>query len=226
MELLQGLIRMWKAMLECHHSQYIIISLAYHAKPPLDGTPLADAQKQIIEELQQEVECFGLSFSDWINSLMLYVEGLNGWLQNCILQPQERTRGRRAFSPRRLLAPPIFVLCRDLSSGIKSLLSQEIIDAIRSFLYDLLHNVADLPGEPHKKHNTSEPNEISDTEVKADENTHRSPNLMHMSLTKVLDQLTKFSEASRKTFEDIKQKCETARTAYANYKPPPRAFSI
>ncbi|KAG9158312.1 hypothetical protein Leryth_000442 [Lithospermum erythrorhizon] len=224
LELLQGLIRMWKAMLECHHSQYIILSLAYHAKQPSAGIPQADAQKLIMAELQEEMECFGLSFADWINSLTLYVEGLNSWLQNCILLPQERSRGRRAFSPRRLLGPPIFVLCRDLSSGIKSLPSQEVIDAVRSFLYDLRHQ----PGEAHKKETTPEPNENGDSEVKADENSDRSPNLssMHISLTKVLDQLTKFSEASRKMFEDVKQKCETARTSYLNYRAPPRAFSI
>jgi Protein of unknown function (DUF632) len=26
------MIRMWKTMLECHHAQFITISLAYHAR--------------------------------------------------------------------------------------------------------------------------------------------------------------------------------------------------
>ncbi|KAK3042983.1 hypothetical protein RJ639_000960 [Escallonia herrerae] len=112
LELIQGLVRMWKAMLECHHAQYITISLAYHAKSST-GTSQVDTKREIMAQLQHEIECFGLSFADWINSHTSYVEALNGWLQNCILQPTERSKGRRAFSPRRVLELPIIVLCRD-----------------------------------------------------------------------------------------------------------------
>ncbi|KAE8637163.1 hypothetical protein CSA_004645 [Cucumis sativus] len=132
-ELIQGLIRMWKAMLECHHSQYITISLAYHSKSTAMGTPRADAQRQISIQLQQEIECFGLSFANWINSLASYVGALNGWLQHCI-QPQDRSKSRRPFSPRRVIAPPIFVLCRDWLIGIDDLPSNELSNAIRAFL--------------------------------------------------------------------------------------------
>ncbi|MCD7470262.1 hypothetical protein HAX54_009986 [Datura stramonium] len=229
LELIQGLIRMWRAMLECHHAQYITISLAYHAKASA-SSPQGDAQKLIMTQLQDEVECFGLSFANWINSHTSYVEALNSWLQNCILQPRERTRGRRAFSPRRVLAPPIFVLCRDWSSGIKSLPSEELSDAIKNFLYDLRHSVGHHSEELQKKETTPEP-ENEEVEAKAkdeEKNSEKSSNLncIHSSLTRVLDRLTKFSEASLKMCEDIKLKCEAARNAYLNYRPPPRSFSI
>lgn len=229
LELIQGLIRMWRAMLECHHAQYITISLAYHAKASA-LSPQGDAQKLIMTQLQDEVECFGLSFANWINSHTSYVEALNSWLQNCILQPRERTRGRRAFSPRRVLAPPIFVLCRDWSTGIKSLPSEELSDAIKDFLYVLRHSVGHHSEELQKKETTPEP-ENEEVEAKAkdeEKNNEKSSNLncIHSRLTRVLDRLTKFSEASLKMCEDIKQKCETARNAYLNYRPPPRSFSI
>ncbi|XP_070031290.1 protein ALTERED PHOSPHATE STARVATION RESPONSE 1 isoform X2 [Nicotiana tomentosiformis] len=227
LELIQGLIRMWRAMLECHHAQYITISLAYHAKASA-SSPQGDTQKQIMSQLQDEVECFGLSFADWINSHTLYVEALNSWLQNCILHPRERTKGRRAFSPRRVLAPPIFVLCRDWSAGIKSLPSEELSDAIKDFLYDLRHSVGHHSEELQKKE-TAPDTGNEESEAKDEEkNDEKSSNLncIHSSLTRVLDRLTKFSEASLKMCEDIRQKCDTARNAYLNYRPPPRAFSI
>ncbi|KAJ8543693.1 hypothetical protein K7X08_025311 [Anisodus acutangulus] len=227
LELIQGLSRMWRAMLECHHAQYITISLAYHAKASA-SSPQGDTQKPIMTQLQDEVECFGLSFANWINSHTSYVEALNSWLQNCILQPRERTKGRRAFSPRRVLAPPIFVLCRDWSSGIKSLPSEELSDAIKDLLYDLRHSVGHHSEEPRKKEPTPEPGN-EELEAKDEEkNDEKSSNLncIHSSLTRVLDRLTKFSEASLKMCEDVKQKCETARNAYVNYRPPPRSFSI
>ncbi|KAK4417228.1 protein ALTERED PHOSPHATE STARVATION RESPONSE 1 [Sesamum alatum] len=227
LELIQGLTRMWKAMLECHHSQYITISLAYHAKSSSVAPP-GETQRQIINQLQDEVEYFGLSFTDWINSYTSYVEALNSWLQNCILQPRERYKGRRAFSPRRYLAPPIFVLCRDWSTGIKSLPSQEVSDAIKAFLSDLRNSIRHQAEESHKTETTDDlQNNEAEGEDKG-ENEDRPSNIscIQASLTRVLDRLTKFSEASVKMCEDIKQKCDSARTAYDNYRAPPRSFSI
>lgn len=218
---------MWKAMLECHHSQYITISLAYHAKSSAT-TPQGETQRQIIDQLQDEVEYFGLSFADWVNSYTLYVESLNSWLQNCILQPRERAKGRRAFSPRRYLAPPIFVLCRDWSAGIKSLPSQEVSDAFKTFLADLRHSVRNQAEESNKKETgvDLQDNGTDTHDGAKSENQSLNISCIKASLTKVLDRLTKFSEASVKMCEDIRQKCDSARNAYDNYKAPPRSFSI
>ncbi|XP_059624302.1 protein ALTERED PHOSPHATE STARVATION RESPONSE 1-like isoform X2 [Cornus florida] len=220
-ELIQGLIRMWKAMLECHHAQYITISLAYHAKSST-GTPQGDAQRQIMSQLQHEIDCFGLSFANWISSHTSYVEALNGWLQNCILQPRERSKGRRAFSPRRVLAPPIFVLCRDWSAGIKDLPSDELSKSIKAFLSDLHHSAGHQMEELQDKQRTLDASNNEELESKdGEKNDDRSSKLccIQASLTKVLDRLTKFSEASLKMYEDIRQKSEAARNAYSNYKP-------
>ncbi|KAL3527768.1 hypothetical protein ACH5RR_012424 [Cinchona calisaya] len=228
LELIQGLIRMWKVMLECHHSQYITISLAYHCKTS-GGAPKGDAHKQIMLQLQEEVEYFGLSFADWINSLTSYVEALSSWLQNCILQPQERSRSRRVFSPRQVLEPPMFDLCRDLSAGIKSLPSEKLSDAIRVFLSDLHHSMGHQADEPHDKETTVDPGNNGESECNNDEKNDdgsSSLNSLQTSLTKMFDRLTKFSEASLKMCEDVRQKCETARNAYLNYRPPPRSFTI
>nr|ADD09595.1 bZIP transcription factor [Trifolium repens] len=219
LELTEGLVRMWKAMLECHHAQYITISLAYHSRNTT-GTMQGDARREIMTRLLEEIELFGLSFANWINSHTSYVEALNGWLQHCILQPRERSRSRRPFSPRRALAPPIFVLCRDWCAGIKSLPSEELSDAIRNFLSDIHTLMEQENGELLKKQNSAQAN-TPESEVKANEdNGGESANLscIHASLSKVLDRLTKFSEASLKMYEDIRQKSEVARTAYYNCK--------
>ncbi|KAL6993132.1 hypothetical protein U1Q18_011250 [Sarracenia purpurea var. burkii] len=225
-EMIQGLIRMWKAMLECHHAQYITISLAYHAKTST-GTHLGDAQRQIMTQLQDEIECFGLSFADWVNSHTSYVESLNGWMQNCIWQPQEqRSKRRRAFSPPRVLAPSIFVLCRDWSFGIKALPSEELRDAIKAFLYDLHNSIRQQQGEeemqkPQRKldldNNGGESDYKDDDDEEKSDGKSSNLSCIHGSLAKVLDQLTKFSEASLKMCEDIRQKNETARIAYSKY---------
>ncbi|KAK8490224.1 hypothetical protein V6N12_011371 [Hibiscus sabdariffa] len=87
----QLLLRMWKVMLECHHSQYITISLAYHSRNST-GALHGDSRRQIMALLRQEIECFGVSFTDWVNSHASYLEALNGWLQNCIIELLERSK--------------------------------------------------------------------------------------------------------------------------------------
>lgn len=122
---------MWKATLECHHAQYITISLAYHLKKPTEGTRQEETKKQIMVELQHKIECFGLSFANMVNSHTSYIESINNWLQNCIIQPKERMK-RRLFSPRRSVAPPMFVICGDWSAELQSLPSQQLSDAIKA----------------------------------------------------------------------------------------------
>lgn len=172
-------------------------------------------------QLQHEIECFGLSFADWINSHTSYIESLNGWLQNCILQPQERSKSRRSFSPRRVLAPPIFVLFRDWLAGAKSLPADELSDAIKQFISDL-HHLQRQTEEQHKKEKSFDSNSNGDPESKAEvKNEDNSVNLgcLHTSLAKVLERLNKFSEASLKMYEDVRQKSEAARVAYSTGRP-------
>ncbi|CAA7020547.1 unnamed protein product [Microthlaspi erraticum] len=196
LEFLQGLIRMWKAMLECHHSQYITISLAYHCRNSTKTAPENALRRRISSELLEETECFGLSFADLVNSMATYVEALNGWLHNCVLLPQERSaRNRRPWSPRRVLAPPIFVLCRDWSAGIKSLPSDELSGSIKEFSLDMEMLCEEKGGG---------------SVVVSDASS------VHSSLAKLLERLKKFSEASLKMYEDVKVKCEAARVAYTN----------
>ncbi|KAJ0097055.1 hypothetical protein Patl1_27248 [Pistacia atlantica] len=219
-ELIQGLIRMWKAMLECHHAQYITISLAYHSRSST-GTPQGDTRKQILSQLLEEVECFGLSFADWVNSLTSYVIALNGWLHNCILPQRERSKIRKPFSPRRAVAPPIFVLCRDWSAGLSSLPSEELSNDIKTFLSDLLQLMQQQAEQQQEKQKLLDANN-GESEGKDDEkNDNVSMNLcgLHSSLAKVLDRLNKFSEASLKMYEDIRLKNDQAVESYARLKP-------
>ncbi|CAM8921978.1 unnamed protein product [Rhodiola kirilowii] len=223
-ELVQGLARMWKAMLECHHAQYITISLAYQAKGAT-STPHNHKHHEILSQLRDEVECFGLSFTNWINSHTSYVESLNGYLQNCIMLPQERSKSRRPFSPRRVLAPPIFVLCRDWSVGVQSLPSTELGDAIKLFLTDIYRVMERQEKEEHKKQKTPETSNVDDESNNKGEKeiqnivpSSSNLNSIQSGLTKVLDKLTKFSEASLKMCDEVRQKSEAARTAYSNFR--------
>ncbi|KAI3978508.1 hypothetical protein MKX01_015683 [Papaver californicum] len=209
-ELIQGFIRMWKIMLECHHAQYITISLAYHSKSSTTQT-CGEQYRQALSHLQHAIGCFITSFAGWINNHKSYVEAVNGWLQNCILLPRERFKGRRVFLPRRALAPPIFVLCHDWSAGIKALPSRCVVHAFEA-LFSILHQ---LENEQKKQEHLDKRN--------GDDRKKDKPSnliVIHPNLTIGLEQLTKFTEASLKMCEGIKQASEIAEVAYTNCKVP------
>nr|XP_018677951.1 PREDICTED: uncharacterized protein LOC103976714 isoform X2 [Musa acuminata subsp. malaccensis] len=217
-ELIQGLIRMWKAMLECHHAQFITISLAYHAKTSTAATH-REAYKQALIHLQHEIEYFSCSFSNWINAHKFYVEALSAWLQKCILQPRERRKGRRTiFPPRHAISPPIFVVCNDWLAGLKSVPAEELFDSIKSIV-SVIHDSFEQPIE--EKQIEKVPDEPEKTEVpenKEGNHCKRYLNLDNLQacLTRAFDWLTKFAEASMRVYEDVKQGNEIARVAYSN----------
>lgn len=198
-----SLTRMWKAMLETYHAQQITISLAYHTakdiRSPTTTESQNELQKQALIHLRTEINCLQSTFSNWVKHHRLYVESLNSWLQNCILQPQERSRGRKiTFSPRRALAPPIFVLLRDWSNGSVTTLSEEALDSMKSFSSDI--NVA-------SRHNLQEV-EKGEVETKL--------GVMQMCLVRIFEQMRKFSESLIKVYENAKEESERAKNAYIN----------
>ncbi|KAK9166755.1 hypothetical protein Scep_001946 [Stephania cephalantha] len=220
LELIHGFTRMWKDMLECHHAQYITISLAYHVKSST-GPRDRESHRQVCLQLEHEIECFGVSFANWIAAHQSYVEALNGWLQTCIILPQERFNRRRAISPRRDLAPPIFVLCRDWAAGTKGLPAEEVTNAIKGFASEI--HVTRQAEEQHEtrvdqtNHEGSAENN-GETESREDESSNQSCNMssIQASLVKLLDKLTKFAESSSKMYEEIRQSTEAAQVAYTN----------
>ncbi|KAM0034143.1 hypothetical protein Hdeb2414_s0016g00494041 [Helianthus debilis subsp. tardiflorus] len=214
MELIQGMMRMWKSMLECHHAQYLTANYAKNTR-----TRTRNKNSVIIAELEHEVERFGSSFSDLVKSYTSYVEAIDNWLQNCITQPKERVKGRRAFSPRRAVAPPIFILCRDWSAGVRTLPWQKVSDVIK----ELLCHIRRLSMEEEMKNKELSLIENGEEEKKI---AGWDLSMMDGSLTKVFDRLTSYCEESWKMYEDIKEKGETAGSLYLNYRPPIRTSNI
>ncbi|KAG0448645.1 hypothetical protein HPP92_027732 [Vanilla planifolia] len=130
-ELMHGFIRMWKALLECHQAQYSAISLAFHVKNSTAAS-YTDSYKQAVLNLRNEFECFRSSFAIWVGAQKSYIEALNSWLQKCILQPQERLRGRKVpFFASSSLSPSYIRTLRDWLAGIHQLPVEEVCNSMK-----------------------------------------------------------------------------------------------
>ena len=215
------LIRMWKEMLECHHKQFITISLAYHVKSST-SVQQGEHHRQAAMHLCNEMDCFSSTFKSWVTAQKSYVEALNAWLQKCILQPpQDRRRRKRkvSFPPRQALSPPIFILCSDWLAMMESLPTDELCKSIKDvmqLLRDSFEHQTDQTkkrSEPHSRSESQECGMLENNEQEASGGVAAVEGLQS-KLTTVLDRLTKFSEASLKRHEELKQSYEIAYDAY------------
>ncbi|XP_061959130.1 protein ALTERED PHOSPHATE STARVATION RESPONSE 1-like [Populus nigra] len=133
-ELIQGLTRMWNSMLECHHNQCQAIREARGLGPIGSGKKHGDDHLYTTMQLEHELLNWTSSFSSWIGAQKGYVRSLNNWLVKCLLyEPEETPDGIVPFSPGRMGAPPVFVICNQWAQAMDRISEKEVIDAMRIF---------------------------------------------------------------------------------------------
>ncbi|KAL9333120.1 hypothetical protein Peur_073259 [Populus x canadensis] len=133
-ELIQGLTRMWNSMLQCHHNQCQAIREARGLGPIGSGKKHGDDHLYTTMQLEHELLNLTSSFSSWIGAQKGYVRSLNNWLVKCLLyEPEETPDGIVPFSPGRMGAPPVFVICNQWAQAMDRISEKEVIDAMRIF---------------------------------------------------------------------------------------------
>uniref|UniRef100_J3M7C5 DUF632 domain-containing protein n=1 Tax=Oryza brachyantha TaxID=4533 RepID=J3M7C5_ORYBR len=131
-KLIQGLVRMWKFILECHRKQFhAILETKSHVLIPKNGP---ERNSKITFELEMELLNWCSCFSNWILSQKAYIETLNGWLVKWLPQEKEETPdGIAPFSPGRLGAPAVFITANDWCQTMKRIPEGTVIGAIEAF---------------------------------------------------------------------------------------------
>ncbi|KAJ8762944.1 hypothetical protein K2173_023073 [Erythroxylum novogranatense] len=137
-ELIYGLIRMWKSTLRCHQKQFQAImdtKIQYlRANTGLQG----DSGLKATLELEMELINWSTRFGNWINAQKLYVESLNEWLLRCLFhEPEETPDGIAPFSPGRIGAPSMFVVCNDWYQAMVRISEKGVENAMLEFASNL-----------------------------------------------------------------------------------------
>ncbi|KAL5562388.1 hypothetical protein UlMin_032135 [Ulmus minor] len=138
-ELIKGLTRMWKSMLECHHIQCEAIREARGLGSIGSGRKMGDAHLESTLQFERELINWTFRFSTWISAQKGYVRALNNWLFKCLLyEPEDTPDGPVPFSPGRIGAPPVFVICHQWSQAIDRISEKEVVDTMRVFTMSVL----------------------------------------------------------------------------------------
>ncbi|XP_065865258.1 protein ALTERED PHOSPHATE STARVATION RESPONSE 1-like isoform X2 [Euphorbia lathyris] len=138
-QLIHGLTRMWKSMLECHQNQCQAIKEAKGFGSSVSSKKLGDDHLRATLQLEHDLLSWISSFSCWVGAQKGYVKALNNWLGRCLLyEPEETPDGIPPYSPGRMGAPPVFVICNQWAQAMETISEREVIDAMRIFASSVL----------------------------------------------------------------------------------------
>ncbi|KAE8724744.1 kinase family protein [Hibiscus syriacus] len=151
-ELIEGLNIMWKRMLECHRSQCQVIREAKSLGSIGSGKKLSDDHLKATFQLEHELISWTERFASWIGAQKGYVRALNNWLLKCLYyEPEVTDDGVAPFSPSRVGAPPIFVICNQWSQSMDRISEREVVDSMRIFAMSMFQLWEQDKSEMHKR---------------------------------------------------------------------------
>nr|CAD1821308.1 unnamed protein product [Ananas comosus var. bracteatus] len=134
-ELLQGLMRTWKVMLESHEIQKQIMFKVNSFTCPAYGKFSNDHQRHATLKLEAELRNWRASFLSYVAAQKAYVEALDGWLSRFILSDMVySSRGRSSLPCNKTQLPPLVVLCHEWFVALNKLTERPVSCAMRSFI--------------------------------------------------------------------------------------------
>ncbi|XP_065616456.1 nitrate regulatory gene2 protein-like isoform X1 [Quercus suber] len=137
-QLIHGLIKMWKSMLKCHQKQFQAIMESKFRSLKANTSSRRDSGLKATLELEMELLNWCSRFNNWINTQKSYVKSLNGWLLRCLNQEQEETPdGPAPFSPGRIGAPPVFIICNDWYQAMEGISERKVANSMHGFAVSL-----------------------------------------------------------------------------------------
>ncbi|XP_065009607.1 protein ALTERED PHOSPHATE STARVATION RESPONSE 1-like [Musa acuminata AAA Group] len=220
-ELIGGLTKMWRTMLDYHNRQYnIIMSVSDNGNTKVSVR--SESQHQAAD-LEFELNALSSNFTGWMSAHKSYVQAINGWLLKCIdstvKQNKSSRRKAQRFSLKIDLAPPIFVTCQNWLDLLEVLSTEGVVSAVK----DLVNATTHFLPHQEKGHGTSKSsfslprNDESGEHVLAnDPSVDWSLNYDHLqsALKIFLDSLKAFAASSVSKYEALQVSIKKAKELY------------
>ncbi|XP_062222500.1 protein ALTERED PHOSPHATE STARVATION RESPONSE 1-like [Phragmites australis] len=129
--LVQGFVRMWQDKLNCYQIQCEVMSEAKN----LDSIVSGGSSRDLALELELELIKWIVNFCCWVNEQKSFVKALNGWLALCLNYKAEETAdGVPPYSPGRVGAPLVFVICNSWSQAMDRISEKEVVTSMQALV--------------------------------------------------------------------------------------------
>lgn len=132
-ELLQGMMKSWKIMLESHEIQNKIMFEVKTFTCPTYGKFCNDSHRLATLQLEAELHNWRACFVEYNAAQKAYIEALHGWLSKFVVPEVEfYSRSRCSAPPCHVNGPPLLILCRKWLASMDRLPDKAVSYAIRS----------------------------------------------------------------------------------------------
>ncbi|KAK1419347.1 hypothetical protein QVD17_28513 [Tagetes erecta] len=138
-ELLHGMMNMWKVMLESHEIQNKIMSEVKLFTCPTYGKFSNNTHRLATLQLEAEFQNWRACFREYITAQKQYVGALYSWLSKFIVPEVELySKSRNTSQPFQTMnGPPLLMICQDWFNFMDKLPDKSVCVAMRSFSKDL-----------------------------------------------------------------------------------------
>ncbi|XP_076894948.1 protein ALTERED PHOSPHATE STARVATION RESPONSE 1-like [Bidens hawaiensis] len=138
-ELLHGMMNMWKVMLESHEIQNKIMSEVKLFTYPTYGKFSNNTHRLATLQLEVEFQNWRACFRDYLTAQKQYVGALYSWLSKFIVPEVEfYSKSRNTSQPFQTVnGPPLLMICQDWFNFMDKLPDKSVYVAMRSFSKDL-----------------------------------------------------------------------------------------
>ncbi|KAF5786273.1 putative nitrate regulatory gene2 protein [Helianthus annuus] len=138
-ELLHGMMNMWKVMLESHEIQNKIMSEVKLFTCPTYGKFSNNTHRLATLQLEAEFQNWRTCFRDYLTAQKQYVGALYSWLSKFIVPEVEfYSKSRNTSQPFQTTnGPPLLMICQDWFNFMDKLPDRSVYVAMRSFSKDL-----------------------------------------------------------------------------------------
>ncbi|XP_021286815.1 uncharacterized protein LOC110418417 [Herrania umbratica] len=137
-ELLKGLTRSWKVMLESHETQNKILLEVKSFACPTYGKFCNDSHRLATLQLEAELQNWRACFKEYVAAQRAYIEALHGWLTKFLVPEVEfYSRGRSSAAPYGANGPPLLVIFYHWLSSMEELPDKAVTFSLKCFSKDV-----------------------------------------------------------------------------------------
>ncbi|GAV64833.1 Ras domain-containing protein/DUF632 domain-containing protein/DUF630 domain-containing protein [Cephalotus follicularis] len=148
-ELVKGLMCMWRSMYECHQVQTHIVQQLKYLNTIPSTEPTSEIHRQSTLQLELEVQQWHLSFCNLVKAQRDYIQSLMGWLRLSLFQFSKSRLSRSSQESR------IYSLCEEWHLAVDRVPDKVASEGIKSFL-TVIHAIVVQQAEEHKQKKRSE----------------------------------------------------------------------
>ncbi|KAL3591926.1 hypothetical protein D5086_010566 [Populus alba] len=149
LELVKGLMCMWRGMYESHQVQTHIVQQLKYLNAIPSTEPTSEIHRQSTLQFEFEVQQWHHSFCNVVKAQRDYIQSLTGWLRLSLFQFSKNPISRTSQESR------IYSLCEEWNHAVDRIPDKVASEGIKSFL-TVIHAIVVQQAEEHKQKKKSE----------------------------------------------------------------------